>query len=429
MDTTQVFTTEDKEAIAYLKIDNLYGRHTVKWEWYSPDNKLYYSTGNYQIGASTDKYKEEFTTWHRLPIKNEKASNWAGNWRVKVYLDGKEVSTQPFTIESLAAFTSPTEKILPARQDAFAVVIGIDYKNRTDIPHLKYPSQDAQKVYETLTDPRYGGVPKENTILLLNNDATRNKIIASLGKIKNQDGYIYVYFSGHGAPKSEGKNITDAFLIPNDVITSSPDDMENTSISLSYLQKLIDQSSAKGIMVALDACFTGSGKSIVHEGGKPLVGMFAPKTLLEPRGTEKVVITSSATDQQSWEDDTIKSGIFSYYLLEGLKGKSGKGVWITVNEISDYIKDNVPKAAKKLKGEEQIPQVSGTGYFAVARNWMKIREIENAETKLKNAFGKGLITLEQLNRASEELKNPNRSKPIEAFIKGEIDEREFGKVY
>ncbi|MBI5748861.1 MAG: caspase family protein [Nitrospinae bacterium] len=340
------------------------------------------------------------------------------------------MSTQPFTIESLiASAPAEPEKIPPPRQDTFALVIGIDYKNRTDIPHLKYPSQDAQKIYETLTDPRYGGVPKENTILLLNNEATRNKIITSLGKIKNQDGYIYVYFSGHGAPKIEGKNITDAFLIPNDVIRSSPYEMENTSISLSYIHELIDQSSAKGIMVALDACFTGSGKSIVPEGGKPLVGMPAPRTFIEPSGTGKVVITSSATDQQSWEDDTIKSGIFSHYLLEGLKGKSSKGVWITVNEISDYIEDNVPKAAKKLKGEEQIPQVSGKGYFAVARNWTKIKEIENAETKLKNGFGKGLITLEQLNRASEELKNPNRSKPLEAFIKGEIDEREFGKVY
>jgi len=60
---------------------------------------------------------------------------------------------------------SSTEKLPPARKDAHAVVIGIDYKNRADIPNLNYAARDARKVYDVLTDLRYGGVPKENAIL------------------------------------------------------------------------------------------------------------------------------------------------------------------------------------------------------------------------------------------------------------------------
>ncbi|MBU4208379.1 MAG: hypothetical protein KKD12_01630, partial [Proteobacteria bacterium] len=52
---------------------------------------------------------------------------------------------------------SDTEKLPPLRSDTFAVVIGIDYQNRKDIPHLQYASNDARQVYEVLTDPRYGG--------------------------------------------------------------------------------------------------------------------------------------------------------------------------------------------------------------------------------------------------------------------------------
>ncbi|MBI5894235.1 MAG: caspase family protein [Deltaproteobacteria bacterium] len=324
------------------------------------------------------------------------------------------------------------EKLPPLRSDTFAIIIGIDYRNRQDIPNLQYSSQDAKKVYDILTDARYGGIPKENTILLLNEKATRNEMIAALRKIKTWDGYVYVYYSGHGAPKTKEDKFVDGFLVPNDVVITDPEAMEDTSIKISYLQDLVDSSQAKGVMVALDACFSGGGKSIVPKGGKPLVGMLVTPELIKPKGTGKVIITSSATNQQSWEDETeLKSGIFSHYLLEGLKGKAGKDVWVKVDELADYIKENVSKAARKLKGIEQNPQISGKGDFAVTRNWekAKIMDIEIARAKLKSAFEREFITAEQLNRALDELKLSSRSRILEAFLEGKIDENKFGELY
>ena len=84
-------------------------------------------------------------------------------------------------------------KLPPLRPGTHALVIGIDYRDRQDIPNLLYASQDARKVYDVLTDARYGGVPKENAILLLNEQATRNGMVAALRKMKAWDGYIYLY--------------------------------------------------------------------------------------------------------------------------------------------------------------------------------------------------------------------------------------------
>ncbi|MEW6741096.1 MAG: hypothetical protein AB1325_14500, partial [Nitrospirota bacterium] len=67
------------------------------------------------------------------------------------------------------------EKAPPLRPDMYAIVVGIDYKDRDDIPNLQYASTDAKKIYSILTDPRYGGVPKENAVLLINEKATRNE--------------------------------------------------------------------------------------------------------------------------------------------------------------------------------------------------------------------------------------------------------------
>jgi tetratricopeptide (TPR) repeat protein len=340
----------------------------------------------------------------------------------------------PQTVEtaSVPLISGDEQKLPPLRSDTFAVVIGIDYKNRQDIPALNYPSQDAKKVYDILTDARYGGVPKENTLLLLNEKATRNNMVSALRKIKNWDGYVYVYYSGHGAPMTKEDKFIDAFLVPDDVIITDPEAMEDTSIKVSYLQELIDSSQAKGVMVALDACFSGGGKSIVPKGGKPLVGMLVNPELMKPKGSGKVIITSSATNQQSWEDEKeIQGGIFSHYFLEGLKGRGGKDAWVKVDELASYIKDNVPKATRRLKGQEQNPQVSGEGDFAVTRNWerSKVMDEDMARTRLKSTFEKGMITTDQLSKAMNELKTPNRSKTLEAFLEGKIDERKFGELY
>jgi hypothetical protein len=326
----------------------------------------------------------------------------------------------------------PDSKLPPLRKDAYAVIIGIDYKDRQDIPNLQYASQDAIKVYDILTDQRYGGIPKENALLLLNEKATRNEMVAAFRKIKTWDGYVYVYYSGHGAPKTKGEKFVDAFLVPHDAIITDPEAMEDTAIKMSYLQELVDTSNAKGVMVALDACFSGGGKSIVPKGGKPLVGMMTAPEIIKPKGTGKVIITSSATNQQSWEDETeIKGGIFTHYLIDGLKGNASRDVWVNVNDIAGYIADNVPKTARRLKGIDQTPQITGRADFAVTRNWERARvmDIEIARNRLKDIFEKGLITAEQLSRALDELKTQKRSKTLNAFLEGKIDEKRFGELY
>jgi len=323
-------------------------------------------------------------------------------------------------------------KLPPLRSDTFAIVIGIDYQNRNDIPHLQYSSKDARRVYEVLTDPRYGGVPKENATLLLNERATRNEMMVALRKIRDRNGYVYVYYSGHGAPKTQGDQFIDAYLVPNNAIITDPEALEDTSIKMSYLQKLMDTSHAKGIMVALDACFSGGGKSIVPKGGKPLVGMLVTSEIMKPTGAGRVMITSSAANQQSWEDEAeIKGGIFTHYLLEGLMGKGGTDVWVKIDELSDHVKKNVPEASRRLKGQEQYPQITGKGNFAVTRNWnaAKVKDVNIARSRLKTAFEQGNINARQLNRGLDELRAGQRSKTLEAYLEGKIDEENFGALY
>ncbi len=427
---------------------------TLKVTMVTPDGMRIWSRIGSATGTSRDvvspyipveELMGEATTKATMEAFREMAREMSLAREVTAYAAGKGAQRQAAALPAVsggekrggteaAALSAPatTDKLPPARKDAHAVVIGIDYRNRTDIPALNYAALDAKKVYDVLTDLRLAGVPKENAILLLNEKATRNEMIAALRKVRTWDGYVYVFFSGHGAPKTKGDKFVDAFLIPSDVLISDPEALEETAIAVSYLQELLDKSKAKGALLALDACFSGGGKSIIPKGGKPLVGMLAVPDLIKPAVSGKMVITSSAPNQQSWEDDSeLKSGIFSHYLIEGLKGKAAKDQWVRADELAEYLKTMVPSAATRLKRMEQKPQVFGSGSFSVSRNWekAKVMDVDLARGKLKNTFEKGFISAEQLSRAMDDLKSPSRSKLLDSFLDGRISDKQFGELY
>ena len=348
---------------------------------------------------------------------------------------GKRKGGQEIRTAKLSAPEAPLQGSLPPlRTDAHALVIGIDYAGRTDIPVLQYAAADARKVYDVLTDARYGGIPRENAVLLLNDKATRNGMKSALRRIRNESGYLYIYYSGHGAPKTRGEKLADAFLVPFDADITSPEALDDTGIRISEIEDLMEGGAAKGIVMALDACFTGGGKSVIPKGGKPLVGMLATEGLIKPKGARMAVLTSSAANQQSWEDDgEIKGGIFSHFLLEGLRGAADADAdsWINVGELSNYLKTHVLQTARRLKNSDQTPQLIGAGNVAVAKNWERARvmDVDIARASLKAAFERGAVTPEQLNKAMDEIRSSRRSKTLDAFLGGKIDERKFGELY
>lgn len=68
-----------------------------------------------------------------------------------------------------------------------------------------------------------------------------------------------------------------------------------------------------------------------------------------------IVIFSAATnDQSALAYDEQKHGMFTYYLLKKLKESRGD---INLQELSDYIKDNVTLQARLKNHKDQTPTV------------------------------------------------------------------------
>src|SRR4051794_14293434 len=105
---------------------------------------------------------------------------------------------------------------MPALANAHALVVGIaEYANIRKLPMVS----DAEDLAGALVDPEICGYNPRNVTLLLDRDATREKIRAGLDALKERcdtDSTAFLYFSGHGGQVNQGTN-KGQYLLPVEV--------------------------------------------------------------------------------------------------------------------------------------------------------------------------------------------------------------------
>lgn len=267
IDPSNTFTTEDPEVIAHLKFNNMQGSHNLKWDWHTPDGKLFSSSGDYPISVRDGKFRKEATVWHRLPVRDEKAGTFPGNWQVKAYLDGQLLVSREFTVESneLDIDKLPQAAVKP-NPSSWGLVIGIeDYAN---LPPVDFAKRDATIVKDYFV--KILGVPEENIIFLADGKATKSTIEGYLKnylpKNMDKDTVLYTYFAGHGSPDIEKG---DAYLVPYD---GDPRFIAQTGDKIKDFYEDLAKLEIQRSFVFLDACFSGTaarGEKMLIAGIRP----------------------------------------------------------------------------------------------------------------------------------------------------------------
>lgn len=204
----------------------------------------------------------------------------------------------------------------------YAVVVGIaDYKitdYRTG--DLKFADKDAVRFADFLQSPAGGNVPNQNIKVLTNKVATQKAILNALQlfeKATDQDRVIF-YFSGHG--------LVGAF-IPYDVKKNDP-----LSILTHHdVKKRFKASAASTKLCIADACLSGS-MTIQQAWNVP-----QSKTL--PKNADVVLMLSSRSTQSSVESGVARGGLFTFFLLSGLRGKADTNHdrTVTIKELYRYV--------------------------------------------------------------------------------------------
>ncbi len=239
--------------------------------------------------------------------------------------------------------------------NTLAIILGIEeYKYA---PKVDFAANDARSFYKYCKS--MFGIPESNIYLKINDGATAGefrKIFAEDGwiarRIQNEETKVLIYYSGHGAPDLKSKK---GYLIPHDIDPN----YASTGVSLDDIYSSLAKLEAGEITLFLDACFSGESRS--HE---MLVAGIRPISIKVKNpiltSTNLSVFTASTGDQYSTSYPVKQHGLFTYFLLKGLKGDAkGNDSRIELNELHDYLSSNVSRTAGYLD-KEQNPTFIGS---------------------------------------------------------------------
>jgi hypothetical protein len=275
-----------------------------------------------------------------------------------------EKGANKIIVRAIDTDTLSAEKVLTVhyaekRSNIWAVIIGIN--SYAHIRQLKYAVEDAGLFYEYLV--KYTHIPQENVTLLSNHEATLTQIRSTLGthlkSIAGKDDMVIIFFAGHGATEKDvmspdGDGL-EKYLLPYD---ANPKDLYATALPMREISHIFKRIQAERLVFIADSCYSGAsgGRTIDITGIRASISDSFLDRIAAGKG--RVIITASGANEVSVENDDLGHGVFTYYLVEGLKGKADadRDGFITVDEVYRYVSDKVPQAT----GQEQHPVKKGT---------------------------------------------------------------------
>ncbi len=241
--------------------------------------------------------------------------------------------------------------------DLQGLLVGVNYYHDPLINRLHFAVNDAQELHRTLFDSAYKFKTRRIDILLSDdqnkNEALRRSILKKLSQVAqntSENDLLLFYFSGHGDLVSG-----EPYLCPSD---TESDFVSDTAIPLARVREIIEASRASVKLLILDACHLGArlGSKSFDKSKE-----FNEKTKNIFRGVRGLaMLASSAREETSLENTEKEHGIFTYFLLEGLRNHlivdKNEDAQISVTEIFNFVALNL-----RAHGQQPTIILEGSG--------------------------------------------------------------------
>ncbi len=208
----------------------------------------------------------------------------------------------------------------------WALVVGVAAYEH--MPPLNYTDDDAYRMFAFLRSPEGGAVPDNQIHVLVDEGATRKNILSQMERLfykADSNDVILFYFSGHGLQNS---------FLPIDF------DGHLKQVKHDEIKAIFEKSPAKYKMCIADACHAGGmGKS---KNVNLSSSAYYYKAFNEAKGGTAFMLSSKAKEI-SIENAGLRQGIFTHFLIKGMKGRADKNTdnVVTVKEVYDYVHYNV----------------------------------------------------------------------------------------
>ncbi|MEL1248580.1 caspase family protein [Flavobacterium helocola] len=272
------------------------------------------------------------------------------------------------------------------KQKSFAIIIAIeDYRfsdEKTGINSVKYARNDASKFKKLLKEDF--GLLEEDILMWTDKDATKSALEDELKyhiRQLTKENRFYFYYAGHGFYQNGYNKLT--------CWDSHPDNLDGTTVSIKeILLDPLEASECTQSLIFLDSCSTYLKNNIV---ARDLISNFNNRELENFLKSEKyhAIFMSCSPGEKSYPNDVLKHGIWTWHLIEALKGNVPevilKDEFITDTTLKNYLSDSVPKyiTQKTIFRNTQKPfaKINSSNDFL-------IRKIEKPELEINQEFPK-----------------------------------------
>ncbi len=224
------------------------------------------------------------------------------------------------------ATSRSTHALKTGEAKLWILLVGVNKYQYESLPALRYSALDCQGLGEALAEATQGFPHKE---VIIHHDfvaqvphlkTVRTSLKQIVSEAKPQDTILF-YFSGHGVLEP---NSQQAVLCLAD---TEKGNLLDTSLGLQELLQMLGNSSAHQQLVWLDACHSGGMTLRGSRGqGVPLLNPTVQLVeVLRQRAAQSkgfYALLSCDQTQQSWEFPELGHGVFTYYLMQGLRGEA-----------------------------------------------------------------------------------------------------------
>jgi formylglycine-generating enzyme required for sulfatase activity len=251
------------------------------------------------------------------------------------------------------------------KAEKWVVLIGVDQYQFAS--PLEYAVADQQSLYDELVS---SGLD-ERQVTLLRDKADDSKYlpfksniereIKGISSLAERGDLVLIVFSGHG--RHIGKK---SYICPTDANLDDPE----TMIALEWIYDQLRPSKADLKMVIVDACrdvdplLTRDKNGSVPDYQTEMKSFVSSSDRL-PNGM--ILLHSCSEGEKAKEDKALGHGVFTYYLLEGLRGKADKDKngRVTMGELMSFSNRETKLHVYKKSGSIQSPKVFGNFAFDV----------------------------------------------------------------
>lgn len=232
-----------------------------------------------------------------------------------------------------------------AYRNTYAVIIGVADYEVDSSSDLTFTTSDAQKFCDFLMSPEGGSVPRSNICLLKNSQATKSNIISytcSLFSKSSENDRVIFFFSGHGCA---------GYLLPYDA-----NYFGSNWLSYDEVKSLFRCANAKFKFMFADACFAGDFRNTLPKN-------HTASSNTDSRNKSEIVVMLSCNDNEySIESAYLHQGVFTYFLIKGLKGAADldRNNLITLQELYHYVYHHTLDYAQDYANRTQKPVLFGS---------------------------------------------------------------------